>query len=207
VIALLPFCAVAVAALADRGTRAASSVLRSWIEGGARRPSRLVGAAALVSALAVGTPALAYGWSETRARHGAWNANGPTVDAERWLSSNVDHRARVLVDDTYFVDLVHAGFDRNLGVVWFYKLDFSTNLDPSVTSALPRGYKEFDYVVSSPTIRAALNQNPNGLQEVRQALTASTPVVTFGVGDDVVEIRRLNGPDTGSGRLGPVNGG
>jgi hypothetical protein len=113
----------------------------------------------------------------------------------------VDHRARILVDDTYYVDLVRAGFHPQTGAVWFYKLDFTNNLDPSVKRALPRGYAEFDYVVSTPVMRTALAQNPGFLQQVRSAIAASRPVAVFGTGADAVEVRRLVAPGTGSGGI------
>jgi hypothetical protein len=128
----------------------------------------------------------------------------PALEAERWVEQNVHPRARLLVDDTLYVDLVRAGFEPRFGVVWFYKLDFTTNLDPSVARNLPGGWRTFDYVVSTPVIRSALRQNPNGLEQVRRALRNSTPVTTFGYGMRRVEVRRITGIGTGSGRIPPA---
>jgi hypothetical protein len=123
------------------------------------------------------------------------------VAAERWIAKNVNRRARLLVDDSLYVDLVEAGFAQRYGVVWFYKLDFTTNLDPSVVRHLPDGWRAFDYVVSTRVIRSALQQAPRSLQQVRLALTHSRTVASFGSGGERVEVRRLEGPGVGSGLI------
>jgi hypothetical protein len=107
----------------------------------------------------------------------------------------------VLVDDTMYVDLVRAGFEPRFGVVWFYKLDFTTNLDPSIAANLPQGWRAFDYVVSTRVIRSALARNRGRLRQVRLALANSRPVATFGSGPDRVEVRRITGVGTGSGLI------
>ena len=113
------------------------------------------------------------------------------VAAERWIASHVDRRRRLLVDDSLYVDLVRAGFAPRYGVVWFYKLDFTTNLDPSVRRRLPQGWRAFDYVVSTPVIRDALRQKPHGLLQVRQALRHSRAVASFGAARTRVVVRRV----------------
>jgi 4-amino-4-deoxy-L-arabinose transferase-like glycosyltransferase len=193
VVALLPFCAVLLAGAADRVLAAVRQL-----------PGPALGRAALgltVVALVAGALAVGDRRAEPLATLATADATGPTLAAATWIEANVDPRARILVDDTLFVDLAEAGFDPGLGVVWFYKLDFTTNLDPSVVRALPTGGRGFDYVVSTPIVRGALANSPGQLQEVRIALESSTPVATFGAGKDVVEVRILTGPDTGSGRL------
>jgi hypothetical protein len=116
----------------------------------------------------------------------------PTWQAEGWLATHIDRQARIIVDDSIWVDLVRRGFNPKLGVVWFSKLDFTNNLDPSVQRAFPTGWRAFNYVVSTPIIRAALQDEPSGLQPVRSALSASSLVASFGSGPDVVEIRRVD---------------
>lgn len=120
----------------------------------------------------------------------------PVQQAVRWIDSNVAHTSRLLVDDTMWVDLVERGFSRDLGVVWFYKLDFSTNLDPSVAERLPDGWRHFDYVVSTPVMQSGLADLPEGLGEVRKALESSEPVAAFGSGKGRVEVRRVIRPAT-----------
>jgi hypothetical protein len=95
---------------------------------------------------------------------------------------------RVLVDDALWLDLVHDGYRPGLGVIWFYKAD----LDPAVTKTMPRGWKDLDYVVASPTVRRDAPDLPN----VKAAMEHSRPVATFGTGQDRVEIRRIDDNDT-----------
>ncbi|MFL1900693.1 phospholipid carrier-dependent glycosyltransferase [Streptomyces tauricus] len=121
------------------------------------------------------------------------DANAPYRAASRWLATEVEHPedTRVLVDDALWLDLVHAGYRPGLGVIWFYKAD----LDPAVTKTMPRGWRDLDYVVASPTVRRDAVDLPN----VKQAMKHSTPVATFGEGPDRIEIRRIEGGGTESG--------
>ncbi|MER6351523.1 glycosyltransferase family 39 protein [Streptomyces sp. NPDC001634] len=118
------------------------------------------------------------------------DANAPYRAASHWLTSEVKDPkdTRVLVDDALWLDLVHAGYRPGLGVIWFYKAD----LDPAVTKTMPRGWRDLDYVVASPTVRRDAVNLPN----VRAAIKHSTPVATFGTGADRIEIRQIQ---TGGG--------
>jgi hypothetical protein len=190
VIALLPFCALVAAGLLD-------AVWKKATRPGWQRPA--VALATLSVALLM-LPA----WRDAAGHAMRQDQVTPVLEAEQWVEENVDHRARVLVDDTLYVDLVEAGFEQQFGVVWFYKLDYSTNLDPSVARNLPGGWRAFDYVVSTPVIRSALDHNPGGLQQVRLALENSKSVATFGSGPRRVQVRRITGVGTGSGRIPPA---
>ena len=114
--------------------------------------------------------------------------------ATAWVDRNVQRDSRLLVDDALWVDLVERGFDAELGVVWFYKLDFSANLDPSVARRLPQGWRQFDYVVLTPVMRSGLEDLPQGLGEVRKVIENSTTVAAFGGGKERVEVRRVASP-------------
>ncbi|MDN3028132.1 phospholipid carrier-dependent glycosyltransferase [Streptomyces sp. S.PB5] len=118
------------------------------------------------------------------------DANAPYQAASKWLATEVEDpgRTRVLVDDALWLDLVHAGYRPGLGVIWFYKAD----LDPAVTKTMPRGWKDLDYVVASPTVRRDAADLPN----VKAAIQHSTPVAVFGTGADRIEIRQI---ETASG--------
>ena len=187
VIALLPFCALVAAGVANAAWE--SVRFRRWL-----RPA--VAAAGLL-VLVTAAPE----WRSGAGHAMTQDQTAPVLAAERWVERNVDHRARLLVDDTLYVDLVEAGFRPRFGVVWFYKLDFTTNLDPSVARNLPQGWRAFDYVVSTRVIRSALQRNPAGLQQVRRAVRESKPVATFGSGTGRVEVRRIVGEGTGSGLI------
>ncbi|MFE1292091.1 ArnT family glycosyltransferase [Streptomyces sp. NPDC058751] len=115
------------------------------------------------------------------------DANAPYRAASAWLRTEVRNPGdtRVLVDDGLWLDLVHHGYRPGLGAIWFYKAD----LDPAVTKTMPRGWKDLDYVVASPTVRRDAADLPN----VRAAIEHSTPVATFGTGEDRIEIRRIDG--------------
>ncbi|MET8781428.1 phospholipid carrier-dependent glycosyltransferase [Streptomyces sp. NPDC004589] len=114
------------------------------------------------------------------------DANAPYRGASRWLTHKVPdpEHTRVLVDDALWLDLVHAGYRPGPGVIWFYKAD----LDPAVTKTMPGGWRALDYVVASPTVRRDAVDLPN----VKAAIEHSTPVATFGTGDDRIEIRRID---------------
>ncbi|MFG2294940.1 ArnT family glycosyltransferase [Streptomyces sp. NPDC048603] len=120
------------------------------------------------------------------------DANAPYRQAAAWLGTEVEapETTRVLLDDALWLDAVHAGFEPGLGAIWFYKAD----LDPAVTKTLPRGWRDIDYVVSSPTVRRDARDLPN----VKAALEHSTPVAVFGSGEDRIEIRRTDREDRGN---------
>lgn len=103
--------------------------------------------------------------------------------AQRWVTANVEPDARLLVDNSLWLDLVAARFpERN--VVWFYKLD----LDPAgVGVAFPRGHRAFDYVIASEIVRDSAEDLP----EIGAALDNSVTVATFG-DREPVEVRRIH---------------
>ncbi|MEV7525805.1 phospholipid carrier-dependent glycosyltransferase [Streptomyces sp. NPDC091371] len=121
------------------------------------------------------------------------DANAPYRQAAAWLGSEVDDpgHTRVLLDDALWLDAVHRGFEPGLGAIWFYKAD----LDPAVTKTLPRGWRDIDYVVSTPTVRRDAVDLPN----VKAALEHSTAVAVFGEGEDRIEIRRTDRTDRPTG--------
>jgi hypothetical protein len=52
---------------------------------------------------------------------------------------------------------------------------------------MPRGWKDLDYVVASPTVRRDAVDLPN----VKAAMEHSKPVAVFGTGADRIEIRQI----------------
>ncbi|MGW7360355.1 ArnT family glycosyltransferase [Streptomyces sp. NPDC054802] len=147
------------------------------------RATRL--AAATLLALAA-TAYVVPHWYEGNRAALTVDANGPYRAAAAWMQNEVEDpaRTRVLVDDALWLDLVHDGFEPGTGAIWFYKAD----LDPAVTKTMPRGWRDLDYVISSPTVRRDAVDLPN----VRAALEHSTPVAVFGTGEDRIEIRRIS---------------
>jgi hypothetical protein len=116
----------------------------------------------------------------------------PTGQAEAWVEQHVPRSDRLLVDDTVWVDLVDHGFDRPYGVVWFYKLGYVNNLDPSVKRTLGGGWRDFQYVIETPSMRAALaGSGSQALLQVAQAVDHSTTVASFGRGVDTIDVRQI----------------
>jgi hypothetical protein len=191
-IGLLPFCGLLPAGLLDAlwGRRLLPA------RGHARwRPAAVLAA---VAALAV---AIVPAWRSGDRYAMSTDQTRPVAAAEHWIERHVNHRARLLIDDTMYVDLVRAGFQPRYGAVWFYKLSFANNLDPAIVRHLPRGWREFDYVVSTPVMRSALRQDPHGYRQVRAALAHSRTVARFGRGGLQIQVRRLLGAGVGSGRI------
>jgi hypothetical protein len=156
------------------------------------RRTRLVRGARLAGAGALALAAAAYvvpHWYDGNRAALTVDANAPYRAAAAWMQDEVADPAatRVLVDDALWLDLVHDGFEPGTGAIWFYKAD----LDPAVTKTMPRGWRDLDYVVSSPTVRRDAVDLPN----VKAALEHSTPVAVFGEGEDRIEIRRIAGGD------------
>jgi 4-amino-4-deoxy-L-arabinose transferase-like glycosyltransferase len=110
--------------------------------------------------------------------------NGGYLAAATWLRSGIPDRAHttVVVDDVLWLDLVDRGYTRD-HVIWFYKLD----LDSAVAARLPHGWRDIDYIVSTPAVR----QDVKTLPTVEQLLLHSTAVQTFGSGDGRIEVRRV----------------
>jgi hypothetical protein len=94
---------------------------------------------------------------------------------------------------------VDHGFNRPYGIVWFYKLGSVNNLDPSVRRTLGGGWRNFQYVLETPSMRAALvGSGSRALPQVAQAVAHSVPVVSFGSGVDTIVVRRVT-TSTGHG--------
>lgn len=183
VIQALPFLALVLAGGAASITHA---VLRRRRSPGERR--QLVWARrALVGVLALSAAVYVLPrWYDGNRTALTVDANAPYRQAAAWLGSEVPDPAttRVLLDDALWLDAVHHGFEPGLGAIWFYKAD----LDPAVTKTLPGGWRDIDYVVSSPTVRRDAADLPN----VKAALEHSTAVAVFGSGEDRIEIRRTD---------------
>ncbi|MFF7484388.1 glycosyltransferase family 39 protein [Streptomyces luteogriseus] len=182
VIQALPFLALV---LAGGTASVAHGVLRRWrSEAETRYVSVGRYTLAAVLALAAGAYVVPH-WYDGARTAVTTDANAPYKAASKWLATEVEdpERTRVLVDDALWLDLVHQGYRPGLGVIWFYKAD----LDPAVTKTMPRGWKDLDYVVASPTVRRDAADLPN----VKAAMEHSDPVATFGTGEDRIEIRQI----------------
>ncbi|CAM5497193.1 hypothetical protein SALBM311S_03394 [Streptomyces alboniger] len=190
VIQALPYLALV---LAGGTASVVHGVLRRWRSAGEKR-LLTGGRYALAAVLAVAAGAYVVPrWYDGDRTAVTLDANAPYKAASKWLSSEVEKpkSTRVLVDDALWLDLVHAGYRPGLGVIWFYKAD----LDPAVTKTMPRGWKDIDYVIASPTVRRDAVDLPN----VKAAIEHSKPVATFGTGPDRIEIRQIQTTGTAVG--------
>ncbi|MEV5877198.1 glycosyltransferase family 39 protein [Streptomyces sp. NPDC052101] len=182
VIGALPFLALV---LAGGAASVAHAVLRRW-RGESERRYVTGGRYALAAVLALAAGAYVVPrWYDGDRTAVTADANKPYRQASHWLTTEVTDPkdTRVLVDDALWLDLVHAGYRPGLGAIWFYKAD----LDPAVSRTMPHGWQDIDYVVASPTVR----RDAKGLPNVKAAIRHSTPVATFGTGEDRIEIRRI----------------
>ncbi|WP_406173000.1 ArnT family glycosyltransferase [Streptomyces sp. NBC_00996] len=182
VIQALPFLALV---LAGGTASVAHAVLRRW-HSDEEKTYVTWGRRGLAAVLVVAAGAYVVPrWYEGDHTAVTADANAPYRAASSWLKTEVKDPkdTRVLVDDALWLDLVHDGYRPGLGVIWFYKAD----LDPAVTKTMPRGWRDLDYVVASPTVRRDAVDLPN----VKAAIDHSTPVATFGKGEDRIEIRRI----------------
>ena len=195
-IVLLPFASIVTTGVGSalwtlierrRGTTTAGKVIWS---AGVRVPS----AVALAAMVAVALLRVGPAWAADLERELGASSDAPSRSAERWLLAHVDRDATILVDNTMWLDLVRDGFERR-NVVWYYKLD----LDPGVGDEFPGGWRDFDYVVSSETVRATDYLVPS----VKASLDHSRVVARFGHGTTRIEIRRIEEESNGADRHRP----
>ncbi|HOZ58462.1 MAG TPA: hypothetical protein PKY70_09770 [Nakamurella multipartita] len=176
VIVLLPFFAVALAAVIDR--------LHTVVTASDRPARRLIGAGTIVALLAAAAFAVAPGWLDRTGVALTATTNQAHDQAVAWAGKNLDKQSLIVSDNTYWNDLVNAGWDPGWdGAVWFYKVD----LDPAFLAQHPEGWRAVDYLVWNSTISG----NSNAIPLVRQAYEHSVLLQTFGEGPDTVEIRKV----------------
>ncbi|MFY1693410.1 ArnT family glycosyltransferase [Plantactinospora sp. WMMB782] len=180
VVQALPFLAVAVAGLAETGTRR----LLGWRDR-AGRTERSLRVGVVLAAVAVALAVVAPRWYEGNLRAVTAEDNGRYAAALAWLRTEVPQRSdrTVVTDDVLWLDLLDAGYRRDR-VIWFYKLD----LDREVAERLTNGWREVDLIVSTPPMRA----DDNPLPTVDLLMANSAPLVTFGTGSDRIEIRQVH---------------
>jgi hypothetical protein len=203
VIGMLPFASLVIAGVADTAAahlagrgQSRQAAHAGHLAGSSRsgRPTagplagspgsgRVAGAVAMVAVVAVALLALPR-WYQGDRDLMTVDHDKPFRQAEAWINGHVPHRGRLLVDDSLWVDLVQDGYPPGQ-VVWFYKLD----TDRDVRARYPRGWRDFDYVVSAATLRAF----PDRLPQVAEAVRHSRPVASFGHGYERVEIRKIQG--------------
>jgi intracellular septation protein A len=107
---------------------------------------------------------------------------------QQWIEQNVPKADRLIVDDAFWLDLIRDGRDRR-NVVWAYKVD----TDEQVQGWAPNGWTDYEWVVSTASLRA--NMPPAGV--LTDAVAHSQPAAIFGSGGTRVEVLRVdNGAPT-----------
>ncbi|MEU1205851.1 glycosyltransferase family 39 protein [Nocardia sp. NPDC005825] len=201
VIQALPFFALALAGLVDAGSRillseAVSESARRWAARGGRGARDLVRVAAVPSAtwwlrwvvaavcVAVGLSVVAPRWDIGLRRATTSHVNDEYAAALVWVREHIPAPGSqvIVVDDVLWLDMVRLGFTPGLGAIWFYKLD----LDPGVR--LPNGWRDVDWIVSTPTLRGNLTTLPN----TADVLDHSNIAATFGHDAGRIEIRHVD---------------
>lgn len=178
VIAALPFAALLTAGLVD----AAHRHVARWLRDDDARVAALV-AAVLCAALA-GTAYLPKLHSIESNRV---DAAGITAAAEGYLEQHASRSDNIVVDDTYWTDLVKAGYPEPWhGVISYYKFDLD---EVSSHKQLPQGWRDIDYTVVTPEMRA--NVSAIGLPRLAATIAHSSVVATFGTGQNIVQVRRV----------------
>jgi cellulose synthase/poly-beta-1,6-N-acetylglucosamine synthase-like glycosyltransferase len=176
VIVLLPFFAIAIAAVLDR--------LHTLVTSSERPGRRTIGVGAIAVLLGAAAFAVASGWLDRTGTALTAHTNLAHDQAVDWAGENLDKQSLIVSDNTYWNDLVNAGWDPGWdGAVWFYKVD----LDPAFVTEHPEGWRSIDYLVWNSTISG----NSNAIPLVRQAYEHSVLLQTFGEGPDTVEIREV----------------
>jgi hypothetical protein len=197
VIGILPFSALLLA-----GTGSTLQGLVRWETG--RRAWAAVKGGVLLGAAGALLVSVAPVWASGLHTQMTTDEVTPTAQAETWVEHHVPHTDRLLVDDTVWVDLVDHGFDKPYGVVWFYKLGGINNLDPSVRRTIGGGWRDFQYVIVTLSMRAALvGSGSQALPQVALAVAHSHPVASFGNGPAAVIVRRVT-LSTGHGNPAPA---
>ena len=184
VIAMIPMAALLIAGAGDsiwdrqRGAQAVGSARSRGALSG-------IGAPIVVIAGVVLAATMIPTWIRKDRDRMTQNIVAPITNSVDWITANVPHNAKMLVDDTIWIELVRNGFDpKNL--VWDWKIEH----DPVVEARFPNGWKDFDYLVSSDTNRL------QPLVNAEAALVNSTVVQRFGEGRQRVELRKIVLPTT-----------
>ncbi|KAA9085320.1 ArnT family glycosyltransferase [Microbacterium radiodurans] len=182
VIMLLPFAAIVIAGIGQ----VAVERLRSRT--GRHTVLSRVGGAGIAAGIVVAMVAAVPLWTTQLRGFLLADLDRPLRDAETWMVENAAADARILVDDAMWVDLVDEGFNRE-DVVWYYKAD----TDSDVQALAPDGWRDYDYVVTTDSMRTFPTEFPT----VRQAIDNSVVVASFGEGAQQVDIRYIDREQSG----------
>jgi uncharacterized protein YjeT (DUF2065 family) len=184
VITFLPFLALSIGALAHAVWRHAAREAATHTDSILRKGGLTIVALTGVSLIWLTGSA----WAATYYNEFSRDDNAAIREASAWVTQNLDPSGDVVMtDNTMWLDLVEAGWEAPFGALWHVKLD----TDPEAQEALPSGWRDVDYVISSYQLRTDVGPEGPGLPEAEQALTHSKVVRTFGEGAYRVEVREV----------------
>ncbi|MFD3508286.1 ArnT family glycosyltransferase [Nocardia sp. NPDC058666] len=184
VVTLLPFLALALAAVADLG----HSRLAAWSR---TEPVPRFAVLALVAALIaypIAATTLAHTWPDTLHRQFTLDEDRPEREAVAWIAANIPRDALLVTESELWLDLLNAGFDARHNV-WVYKVDS----DPGVATEIGN-WTAIDYLaLSAATISA---QSPATMPWVFTALDYGRVLATFGEGANTVTVLKVDKTDS-----------
>ena len=135
-------------------------------------------ALAVVGALLLLVALVAPRWFTDGSSTSAAGRSESVRQAEDWVAANIGFDDHVVLDASVGDDLLGRGISYERMV----PIEATGPTPDSLTS-----WRQYDYLVSSPALRARLGELPS----VEDAIASSVPVAAFGEGDDRVEIRRI----------------
>ncbi len=195
VIAVIPFASIVIVASVDAFVR----TLWRWCGQRRSTPSRSCARTAMVVAcltlVALSVAALVRSWEPGDSALLFQRADLGYQETLDWVEANVPRNATILVDDTFWADLVEAGY-RPTHIVWFYKFD----LDPAIKRRFPDGAVDIDYVVSTGIMRAEAHDLPR----VRATLNSSAVLAQFGAPTNPIVVREVTVGSPSSRMLLPL---
>jgi hypothetical protein len=151
-----------------------------------RAIGRHLGQVGVLAVLGVVVAFLVPRWWSGDAKAFTVNDNVAMTQVATWVARHVPRNAVVVTDDDLWPEFVDDGFPPK-HIVWFYELD----LDPEVRARFPEGWRQVDWVVTTPTLRSGVVAIGSGLPQVVDALAHSVPVVRFGTGRNWTSVRRV----------------
>jgi 4-amino-4-deoxy-L-arabinose transferase-like glycosyltransferase len=179
VVLVIPFCALAAAGVVDA---VGNGLARSR---GSRLTTRLLPVLVAVAAV-IGLVNYIPKVRHITTDRGN-NQVAVTARAEAYLKTRITKADNVLVDPSYWGDLVVAGLNHPWqGAIVYYQFD----LDPlSSGQYMPQGWQDVDYVVETNEMRD--NLTALGLTKLSAAIKHSTVVARFGSGGTLVLVRAV----------------
>jgi hypothetical protein len=198
VIAMIPFAALTAAGVLDvlwQWARPRVSPHRTWVWQVAGITGRIGTQVAVAMVVALFLTGARTSWYE--GTKDLWRADrdGGKAAALAWMRGSIDPDQRVVVDDSFWVDLVRAGHPPGR-VIWFTKLDVDSDVQ------LPKrdAWKAIDYLVLDHQDELSLHLTRKGAPtpDTRRqfptlglAIGHSQVVAAFGSGGDRVVVRRV----------------